>query len=127
MPVISESQIISGAVDRALFGVKIELSSINHKLDKLTPSQECCESYRGTTLHSKGKMVWWIKSKDASCYRLRLFIEDDEIDVIKIERNTAYHTFKDLNVDLEYEVLLEIENRNGKVINKLSYNYLGGY
>lgn len=67
------------------------------------------------------------KSKDASCYRLRLFIEDDEIDVIKIERNTAYHTFKDLNVDLEYEVLLEIEDRNGKVINKLSYNYLGGY
>lgn len=120
MPVISESQIISGAVDRALFGVKIELSSINHKLDKLTPSQECCEPYSGTTLHSKGKMVWWIKSKDASCYRLRLFIEDDEIDVIKIERNTAYHTFKDLNVDLEYEVLLEIEDRNGKLLT----NYL---
>ena len=78
MPVISGSQIISGAVDRALSGVKNELSSINHKLDKLSPSHENVVSNKGTTLHSKGKMVWWTKSKDASCYRLKLFIEDDE-------------------------------------------------
>lgn len=38
MSVIRESQIISGAVDRALSGVNSELSAINHKLDKLYPS-----------------------------------------------------------------------------------------
>ena len=119
MPVISESEIISGAVDGALSDVKNELSSINHKLDKLSPSHENVVSNKGTTLHSKGKMVWWTKSKDASCYRLKLFIEDDEIDVIEKERNTAYHTFKDLNTDLEYKVVLEIEDRNGKIINEL--------
>ena len=119
MPVISGSQIISGAVDRALSGVKNELSSINHKLDKLSPSHENVVSNKGTILHSKGKMVWWTKSKDASCYRLKLFIEDDEIDVIEKERNTAYHAFKDLNTDLEYKVVLEIEDRNGKIINEL--------
>ena len=120
MPVISESQIISGAVDIALSGVKNELSSINHKLDKLSPSQEYVVSNKGTMLHSKGKMVWWTKSKEASCYRLKLFIQEDEIDVLEIERNKAYHTFKDLNNDLVYKIVLEIEDRNGEIINELS-------
>lgn len=38
MPVISESLIISGAVDRASSGVNSELSAINHKLDRLNQS-----------------------------------------------------------------------------------------
>ena len=30
------------------------------------PHYENVVSNKGTTLHSKGKMVWWTKSKDAS-------------------------------------------------------------
>lgn len=120
MPVVSEGQIISGAVDRALSGVKNELASINQKLSKLIDSQEENVVFnKSITLHSKGKMVWWTKSNDASCYRLKLYLQNEEIDIVEIERNKAYHTFNDLNNYLSYEVKLEIENRNGKVINEM--------
>lgn len=120
MPVVSEGQIISGAVDRALSGVKNELASINQKLSKLIDSQEeNVVSNKGITLHSKGKMVWWTKSNDASCYRLKIYLQNDEIDIVEVERNKAYHTFNDLNNYLSYEVKLEIEDRNGKIINEM--------
>lgn len=120
MPVLSQSDIISGAVGRALADVKTQLASINMKLEKLTSSQEeCTVSNKGVTLHSKGKMVWWTKSNDASCYRLKLYLRNDEIDIIEVERNKAYHTFNDLNSHLSYEVKFEIEDRNGKIINEM--------
>ena len=123
MPVVSQGQMISSTFERALLDVNKKITSINEKLDKFNlPQTEYTVSSKGITLHSKGKMVWWTKSKNAVCYRLKLFIQDDEIDVIEIERNKAYHTFIDLYQDLSYRVVLEVEDRNGEIINKLSIN-----
>ena len=122
MVVMSQSDVIRGAVTRALSDVKNDLASINRKLDMINPSkEENIVNNDVITLHWKGKMVWWTKVKDASCYRLRLFIREDEIDVIEIERNKAYYSFCDLNFNLlPYKVVLEVEDRNGNIISELS-------
>lgn len=60
---------------------------------------------------SRDKMVWWKNQDEALLYRLRLFIEEYEIEVIEIERSKAYHKFNDL-VGTGYKVKLEVEDRN---------------
>ena len=121
MVVVSQRDLISGAVKGALSDVKNELKLINRKLDMTNPSkEEIIVNNDVITLHWQGKMVWWTKVKEASCYRLRLFIREDEIDVIEIERNKAYYSFCDLNFNLPYKVVLEVEDRNGNIISELS-------
>lgn len=122
MPVISEGAIISGAVNAAMSEVKIGIASISKRLDALSDETYDHVDGEGISLFRRGKMVWWTKIKDAGCYTLKLFVGKNEIDIIEINRNKAYHTFTDLIGNNVYKVTLEVENRDGQIINSISIN-----
>ena len=74
-----------------------------------------------------GFMVWWKKLNDAAQYTIRLFINQDEIDVITKERTTSYHSFVNMarihstsdygsSTGLNYYVTVVAEDREGKII-----------
>ena len=74
-----------------------------------------------------GFMVWWKKINDAALYTIRLFINQDEIDVITKERTTSYHSFVNMarihqtsdygsSTGLNYYVTVVAEDREGKII-----------
>lgn len=74
-----------------------------------------------------GFMVWWKKLNDAALYTIRLFINQDEIDVITKERTTSYHSFINMaridrlsdygnSTGLNYYVTVVAEDREGKII-----------
>jgi hypothetical protein len=74
-----------------------------------------------------GFMVWWKKINDAALYTIRLFINQDEIDVITKERTTSYHSFVNMaridrlsdygsSTGLNYYVTVIAEDREGKII-----------
>jgi hypothetical protein len=76
---------------------------------------------------SSGFMVWWKKINDAALYTIRLFINQDEIDVITKERATSYHSFVNMarihqtsdygsSMGLNYYVTVVAEDREGKII-----------
>jgi hypothetical protein len=76
---------------------------------------------------SSGFMVWWKKINDAALYTIRLFINQDEIDVITKERTTSYHSFVNMarvdrlsdygsSTGLNYYVTVIAEDREGKII-----------
>ena len=69
-------------------------------------------------IYKKGHMVWWQKNPDAAAYRLHLFIGEDEIDIIEVERNKTYHTFIDLVGTGIYRVEYEAEDRDGNVLDR---------
>ena len=47
-----------------------------------------------------GLMAWWKKVEGAALYNVRLYINEDEIDCVSIDRTKAYHTFVNLaNID----------------------------
>ena len=82
------------------------------------------ESEKGLTLYKKGFMVWWKKLPEAATYVLTLYVGKhkigrQEIDVIEIERNKAYHTFTDLVGTNWYTVRLEAEDRNGNTLDSV--------
>ena len=79
------------------------------------------------TIYKKGYMVWWKKIPEAATYILTLYVGKhkigrQEIDVIEIERNKAYHTFTDLVGADMYTVRLEAEDRDGNVIDSVEIN-----
>ena len=72
-------------------------------------------------------MVWWKKINDAALYTIRLFINQDEIDVVTKERTTSYHSFVNMarihrasdygsSTGLNYYVKVVAEDREGKII-----------
>ena len=67
-------------------------------------------------------MVWWKKINDAALYTIRLFINQDEIDVITKERTTSYHSFVNMasaygsSMEFKYYVTVVAEDREGKII-----------
>ena len=74
-----------------------------------------------------GFMVWWKKINDAALYTIRLFINQDEIDVVTKERTTSYHSFVNMarihqtsdygsSTGLNYYVTVVAEDREGKII-----------
>lgn len=74
-----------------------------------------------------GFMMWWKKINDAALYTIRLFINQDEIDVITKERTTSYHSFANMarihqtsdygsSTGLNYYVTVVAEDREGKII-----------
>ena len=69
-----------------------------------------------------GFMVWWKKINDAALYTIRLFINQDEIDVITKERTTSYHSFVNMasgygsSMEFNYYVTVVAEDREGKII-----------
>ncbi len=87
------------------------------------------KSKTGLKIFVKEYMVWWTKVNEASSYRLKLFVKEEincpyaEIDSIEIDRNKSYHTFKDLVGSLMYKVDLEVENRNGEIIDSVSITF----
>ena len=79
------------------------------------------------TIYKKGYMVWWKKIPEAATYILTLYVGKhkigrQEIDVIEIERNKAYHTFTDLVGADMYTVRLEAEDRDGNIIDSVEIN-----
>lgn len=81
-------------------------------------------SSKGLKVYQKAHMVWWSKLPNAASYRLTLFvgtgnIGKQEIDVIEVERNKAYHTFTDLVGANMYTVHLEAEDRDGNIIDSV--------
>ena len=79
------------------------------------------------TIYKKGYMVWWKKIPEAATYILTLYVGKhkigrQEIDVIEIERNKAYHTFTDLVGADMYTGRLEAEDRDGNVIDSVEIN-----
>ena len=89
----------------------------NNKEDNYPIEEET--SLNGLKIYKRGKMVWWRKNKNAAGYRLRLFVKNNEIDIIEVERDRAYHTFTDL-VGTGFKVQLEVEDRNGQIIDSVS-------
>lgn len=82
------------------------------------------ESSKGLVIYQKGYMLWWKKLPDAAGYRITLFVGKgkvgkQEIDVIEIERNRAYHTFTDLVGTDMYTVRLEAEDRGGNIVDSV--------
>ena len=69
-------------------------------------------------IYKKGHMVWWQKNPDAAAYRLHLYVNDDEIDIVEVERNKTYHTFTDLVGMGMYRVEYEAEDRDGNVLDR---------
>lgn len=117
MSVITQGDIISGAVGHAMSEVKAEIASINKILQASSNETFDRVDGDGISLFRRGKMVWWTKKQEASSYRLRLFVGNDEIDIIEIDRSRAYHTFTDLVGMGMYKVSLEVEDRDGNIIN----------
>lgn len=81
-------------------------------------------SPKGLKVYQKGHMVWWSKLPNAASYRLTLFVGKNkigkqEIDIIEIERNKAYHTFTDLVGANMYTVRLEAEDRDCNIIDSV--------
>lgn len=74
------------------------------------------------TINVRNKMVWWNKQEDAALYRLKLFVKDNEIEDIEIQRTKCYHTFTDL-IGTGYKIVLEVEDRNGKILNSVEINF----
>lgn len=80
-----------------------------------------------------GLMAWWKKVEGAALYNVRLYINEDEIDCVSIDRTKAYHTFVNLaNIDEyiypssgrvchsyrknKYWIKVDAEDRSGKRI-----------
>ncbi len=119
--------------------VSNQIARIEHRLDLIideikkmrcdNSTMKQKESKTGLKIFVKKYMVWWTKVNEASSYRLKLFIKEgincpyDEIDSIEIDRNKSYHTFKDLVESLNYKVDLEVENRNGEIIDSVSITF----
>ena len=97
--------------------VSEELAQIRSELRRELPvsSQITQENYK---IFKRGHMIWWQKNPDAAAYRLHLFIGEDEIDIIEVERNKTYHTFIDLVGTGIYRVEYEAEDRDGNVLDR---------
>lgn len=98
------------------------LSEVKHG-DTSCPIEQQTSS-KGLKVYKKAHMVWWSKLPNAASYRLTLFvgkgnIGKQEIDIIEIERNKAYHTFTDLVGTNMYTVHLEAEDRDGNIIDSV--------
>lgn len=119
MGVITQSEIISGATKAANKGIENQLAEINKKLDKILEIKQSDIDDVDFEIHSRNKMVWWTELPNAASYRLRLYLEGHEIDVIETTRSKRYHTFNDLVGD-GYYIVLEVEDRNGKIIRDIS-------
>lgn len=119
MPVMPDpSYGTAQAAGEAAYLLEIILTELkNNKEDNYPIEEET--SLNGLKIYKRGKMVWWEKNKDAADYRLRLFVKNNEIDVIEIDRDRAYHTFADL-VGTGFKVQLEVEDRNGMIIDSVS-------
>ena len=113
-PSMSAAHAAAGAAD-LLEQILTELKNNNE--DNYPIAEET--SPNGLKIYKKGKMVWWGKNKDAAGYRLRLFVRNNEIDIVEVERDRAYHTFTDL-VGSGFKVQLEVEDRNGMIIDSVS-------
>lgn len=101
-----------------------EVERINDKINTCKEDDKADYKFdKKIALHRSGKMFWWTKNEKAVRYRLRLFIDDFEIDTIEIERNKAYHTFTDLVGNNQYKVVLEAEDRNGQIINSIEMKF----
>lgn len=102
--------------------VRENLREILTELKKLTKNEACMAdnvvstTSNNLTFNRKGCLFWWNKISDAASYRLRLSIEDDEIDVIEFDRNKSWYLFNGYVAGLTYTVKLIAENRNGQSI-----------
>lgn len=110
-------------IERKLESTNAKLESINSKLDNLICDDSDCVESDGITLFRRGRMIFWTKVEDALCYRLRLYCCQNEIDVIELDRNKAYHTFTDLVGKGVFAVKLEVENRDGDIINSATIEF----
>lgn len=98
--------------------LNVIVSKLNQNQNSLSVSKQT--SANGMVINQKGHMIWWTKNEEASLYRLHLYINDDEIDIIEIDRTKAYHSFFDLVGDGMYKVCLEVINRERKIIDFVS-------
>lgn len=64
----------------------------------------------------QGIMAYWDKVEDAMQYNVKLYIKSCEISTVVVDRNTRYHTFQGLAPRFGYFVIVEAEDRNGKII-----------
>ena len=111
--------------------IKSEIKCLLREVERINDKINTCKEDDKTdykfdkkiALHRSGKMFWWTKNEKAVRYRLRLFIDDFEIDTIEVERNKAYHTFTDLSDGERYKLLFEVEDRNGEIINKMEMEF----
>ena len=91
-------------------------------VNKMTIVEESKVQNGILSLYQRNKMFYWNKIKEAACYKLRLFLNDIEINVIEIERTKSYYTFNDL-VGSGYKIILEVEDRSGSIIAQISMNF----
>ena len=95
---------------------------LNKVVDKMTHIEESQVQDGILCLCRRNMMFYWNKLDKAANYRLQLFLNDIEIDVIEIERTKSYYTFNDL-VGSGYKIILEIEDRSGSILKKISMNF----
>lgn len=104
-----------------------KLTKILEKLEEITngaSNNEIVSSHGdNAVLHRKGKMFWWDKSEEVAIYKVTLYILDDEVATIELDRNLAYYTFKDLDGYGIYRFKLEKENRDGNIIGKAEMKF----
>lgn len=107
-------------------GVEARIDEVNKKLAKISSQMEQDSlikhqniSKQGLLIFTLGYMVWWKKVDGAANYRIKLFIDNIEVDVIEIDRNKSYHTFTDLVGKGIFRVELEVEKRDGTIIDSV--------
>ena len=117
MPVVPDPAYgAAHAVGEAADLLKTILTELREsKKDHLVSAKKTEEHFH---IYQKGHMIWWEKNPDAATYRLHLYIGEDEIDVVEVERNKAYHTFIDLVGTGMYRVEYEAEDRGGNVLDR---------
>ena len=102
--------------------IKSALDEISGKLNKFIPEPHPTKAGigSGVKLFSKARLVWWTKVEEAARYRIKLHVladgRDCEVGTFDVERDKRYISFPDIPSDVPCSVLLQAEDRDGKVI-----------
>ena len=67
-------------------------------------------------LQRKDYLVWWNKVDDAARYRVVLYINEDEVETIDLDRETRYYAFSKLPNGIACIVKVIAENREGNEV-----------
>ncbi len=109
-------------------GTNEKLAKILSKLEKITEELGLTDDIsevasKDLCLYRRGKMFWWTEIDDAFMYRIKLSIAKLPVAIIELDRNTRYYTFKDIEGLGIFNIQLEVENRDGRIIRKINMNF----
>ena len=92
-------------------------AKVDRLINKLEDDNRVQTIYKGDfALMRKSNLVWWTKVDGAARYCLNLFINNEEVGSIDLDREKRYYVFDKMPSGINYLVNVVAEDRNGDAI-----------